>query len=170
MTTRFSTCDLCDAHEAELGQSVFVLPDVFRRYGADRAFSGAVHTVKAHDGPVTLDNSHVREATSEPGQGRVLFIDGTGHTHHALLGGKLARDAVKNGWVGVVIFGAARDAAELRDADIPVRALALCPARTEKKGIGQRGVQLSIANITIHEGDWLYADEDGIVVSRTALT
>jgi regulator of ribonuclease activity A len=168
MTTSPSTCDLCDAHESEIGKSLFVLHPLFKTYGADRAFHGAVHTIRAYDGD-TLDNSRVREAVSEPGLGRVLVIDGAGLVTRALLGGNLAVNAAKNGWAGVVIHGAARDAAELREANLPVRALALCPMRTAKQGLGERGIELTLPGATVREGDWLYADEDGIVVHRRPL-
>jgi regulator of ribonuclease activity A len=124
---RFSTCDLCDAHEAEIGKSLFVLPGAFRPFGSMRAFAGAALTLKCHNDAYVLDNSRVREAVAENGQGRVLVIDGAGLTHQALLGGNLALQAAKNGWAGVLVYGAVRDAAELREADLPVRALALCP-------------------------------------------
>lgn len=166
---KFSTCDLCDAHEKNLGQTLYLLPDVFRRFGAERAFAGPVHTVKCHNDAGVLDNSKVREAVAEKGEGRVLVIDGAGLAHRALLGGNLAVMATKIGWAGVVVYGAVRDAQELREAELAVRALALCPMRTEKLGLGERGVSVEIAGVKISEGDWLYADEDGVVVSSKSL-
>ena len=163
---KFSTCDLCDAHENSLGDTLHVLPDVFRIYGAQQPFAGQVHTVKCHDDAGTLDNSKVREAVVASGQGRVLVIDGAGLPHRALLGGNLAVIAAKNDWVGVVVYGAVRDAAELVEAKLPVRALALCPMRTAKLGLGERGVKIPLSDVTIQDGDWLYADEDGMVTSR----
>jgi regulator of ribonuclease activity A len=171
---KFSTCDLCDAHEKNLSQTLHLLPDTFRRFGAERAFAGPVHTVKCHNDAGVLDNSKVREAVAEPGVrdgvSRVLVIDGAGLAHRALLGGNLAVMAAKNGWAGVLVNGAVRDAQELREAELAVRALALCPMRTEKLRLGERGESVEIAGVKISEGDWLYADEDGVVVSRHCLS
>lgn len=169
MTTAFSTCDVCDAHEAKIGQSIFILPPIFQVFGANRAFSGQALTLRCTSDEGVLDNSRVREAVAEKGEGRVLVIDGAGHTHQALLGGNLALQAAKNGWAGVIVYGAVRDAAELRDADLPVRALALCPQRTQKLGHGSRDVQIKIQGAPVNSGDWVYADEDGVIVSRQGL-
>ena len=164
-TPAFATCDLCDAHEANVpGGALRVLPPVFRSFGAERAFCGPVHTLRAPE-----DNSRVREAVNSPGQGRVLVIDGGGSLRRALVGGNLAVAAAKNGWAGIVVDGCVRDVAELRAAGIPIRALALMPLRTEKRGEGQAGEPVQIQGAWVRPGDWLYADADGIVVSERAL-
>jgi regulator of ribonuclease activity A len=165
----FSTCELCDAHEADIGKTLFTLPSAFRPFGSTRAFSGSALTLKCHNDAGLLDNSRVREAVGEAGLGRVLVIDGAGLTHQALLGGNLALQAAKNGWAGVLVYGAVRDAAELREADLPVRALALCPLRTLKLGQGLRDVEVVIPGAKIKSGDWVYADEDGALVSTSKL-
>jgi len=164
-TPAFATCDLCDAHEANVPSGALrVLPPVFRNFGAGRAFCGPVHTLRALE-----DNSRVREAVNSPGQGRVLVIDGGGSLRRALVGGNLAVAAAKNGWAGIVVDGCVRDVAELRAAGIPIRALALMPLRTEKRGEGQAGEPVQLQGIWVRPGDWLYADEDGIVVADRAL-
>jgi regulator of ribonuclease activity A len=165
----FSTCDLCDAHEAHIGKTLHVLPHSLSRFGALRAFMGAALTLRCVSAQGLLDNSRVREAVAENGQGRVLVIDGAGLTSQALLGGNLALQAAKNGWAGVIVHGAVRDAAELRDADLPIRALALCPQRTQKLGQGQRDALIQWDGIPIKSGDWIYADEDGVLVSSVQL-
>ncbi|MCK9516489.1 MAG: ribonuclease E activity regulator RraA [Ottowia sp.] len=160
----FSTCDLCDAHEDDPSGAFRVLPPVFRDFGALQRFCGLVHTVRALE-----DNSLVREAVRSPGQGRVLVVDGGGSLRRALVGGNLATAAARNGWAGLVVDGCVRDAAELREAGIPIRALALLPMRTQKHGQGQAGEAVSLHGVPVRAGDWLYADEDGIVVADRAL-
>lgn len=160
--TDFSTCDLCDAHKAGYanGDGAFrVLPPVFRDYGGRRKFCGPVVTVKCFE-----DNSPVKAALESPGEGRVLVVDGGGSLRRALIGGNIAAAAAKNGWAGVLIDGAARDKAELAAADVGIRALALCPMPTERKTPGHTGVPVLIQGVWVRPGDWLYADEDGIVV------
>lgn len=161
----FFTCDLCDAHEGDASGAFRVLPPVFRCFGADQAFCGPVHTVRAPE-----DNSRVREAVNSPGDGRVLVVDGGGLLRCALVGGNLAQAAARNGWAGLVVDGCVRDLAELRAAGIPVRALAAMPLRSVKRGEGQAGEPVHIQGVPVRPGDWLYADEDGIVVADRALT
>ena len=151
------TCDLCDAHEA--ATALRVLPPVFRTYGATAAFHGPVATVQCFE-----DNSCVKAALEEPGAGRVLVVDGGGSLRCALVGGNLATMAAKNGWAGIVIDGCARDVAELNAAPVGLRALALHPRRSEKRGEGRRNVPVRIAGVPIRPGEWLVADADGIVV------
>jgi regulator of ribonuclease activity A len=161
---QFSTCDLCDAHKGDASGAFRVLPPVFKAFGGVAAFSGPVHTLRAPE-----DNSTVREAVNSPGEGRVLVVDGGGSLRRALLGGNLAAAAAKNGWAGVVVDGCVRDLAELAACAVGIRALALNPMATDKRGEGQSGVPVQIQGVGVRPGDWLYADEDGIVVSSTEL-
>lgn len=156
----FFTCDLCDAHEDDHSGAFRILPPVFRDFGATTRFCGPVHTVRALE-----DNSAVREAVRSPGRGRVLVVDGGRSLRRALMGGNLAQAAADNGWAGVVVDGCVRDAAELRASGLPIRALALIPIRTKKRGQSQAGEPVQIQGIWVREGDWLYADEDGMVVA-----
>ncbi len=172
--TDFATCDLCDAHKAGFGtdDAVRVLPPVFHDYGARLKFCGPVVTVKCFE-----DNTPVKAAVESPGiietpsgrVGRVLVVDGAGSLRRALLGGNLGAAAAKNGWAGVVIDGAVRDAAELAACETGIRALALMPMPTERKAPGQRDVPVLIQSVWVRPGDWLYADEDGIVLMATAV-
>ena len=68
-----------------------------------------------------------------------------------------------------MVDGCVRGAAELRAAGIPIRALALMPLRTEKRGEGQAGEPVRIQGQWVRPGDWLYADEDGMVVADRSL-
>ena len=62
-----------------------------------------------------------------------------------------------------------RDVAELRVCEVGIRALAPMPLPTERKADGQTGVVVQVQGVWVRPGDWLYADEDGIVVSATPL-
>ena len=155
----FSTCDLCDAHMADVGTRLFVLPPVFRDLGGVARFGGPVATVKCHE-----DNSMVKAALDEPGLGRVLVVDGGGSLRRALVGGNVAAAAAKNGWAGVVVDGAVRDVAELAATRVGIRALALVPIPTIKRGVGERDLAVQIQGVWVRPGDRLFADADGIVV------
>jgi len=163
-TASFATCDLCDAHEEDTSGDFRVLPPVFRDFGAAGRFAGRVATVHAIE-----DNSRIREAVNSPGEGRVLVVDGGGSLRRALVGGNLAVAAARNGWAGIVVDGAVRDAAEMAGAGIGIKALALMPMRSVKRGEGQRDIAVTVQGVAVRPGDWLYADEDGIVVSATSL-
>lgn len=158
----FATCDLCDARKNDSTDTLRVLPPVFRDFGAVRRFSGEVVTVKCFE-----DNTLVKTAVESPGGGRVLVVDGGGSLRRALLGGNLGAAAARNGWAGVVIHGCVRDVAELAQCQTGIRALASMPMPTERRGEGQSDVAVQIQGVWVRPGDWVYADEDGIVVSAT---
>jgi len=158
-TPEFSTCDLCDVHKNDSSGAFRVLPPVFLDFGARRRFAGAVVTVKCFE-----DNSLVKAALDEPGRQRVLVVDGGGSLRRALVGGNLGTAAARNGWAGVVVHGCVRDAAELAACEIGIRALALMPLPTDKRNAGERDVAVQVAGVWVRPGDWLYADDDGMVV------
>ena len=158
------TCDLCDAHKTDTSGAFRVLPPVFRDFGAVRRFAGAVVTVKCFE-----DNTLVKAAVDSPGEGRVLVVDGGASLRKALLGGNLGAAAARNGWAGVVIDGCVRDVTELAACHVGIRALASMPMPTEKRQEGQRDVPVQIQGVWVRPGDWLCADEDGMVVADRAL-
>lgn len=161
----FSTCDLCDAHKDDHSGDFRVLPPLFHDFGGRAAFAGPVVTVKCHE-----DNSLVKQILEqETGQGRVLVVDGAGALARSLVGGKIAAAAARNGWAGVLVYGAVRDVAELRLTDLGVRALALSPMPTSRAGQGQRDVPVVLCGVCVRPGEWLYADADGAVVSPRPL-
>jgi len=155
-----ATTDLCDAHE----EKVRVAAPIFRQFGGRTAFCGPIATLKLFE-----DNGLVRQALDAPGDGRVLVIDGGGSLRRALLGDQLAALAVKNGWSGVVVWGAIRDSATIAAMDLGVLALATMPLKTVKKNLGERDIPVSFAGIDFVPGEWLYADADGLIVSATRL-
>jgi regulator of ribonuclease activity A len=162
-TSDFSTCDFCDLHKSDSDGQFRVLPAGYLDFGGRTKFSGPISTVRCLE-----DNSRVREAVNSPGLGRVLVVDGGGSLRKALVGGNLATAAAKNGWAGVVVHGAVRDKAELAAADVGIRALALMPLPTDRQDQGQRDVPIQLGGQWIRPGEWLFADEDGMVVMPAA--
>ncbi|MGB5947793.1 MAG: ribonuclease E activity regulator RraA [Parvibaculum sp.] len=155
-----ATTDLSDAHP----DLVEHCEPIFRDFGGRRAFSGPIATLKTFE-----DNPKVRQALETPGNGRVLVVDGGGSLRCALVGGNLAALAVQNGWAGIVVYGCVRDTSELAAAQVGVKALAAHPKRSERRGLGDYDVVLRFAGVTFRPGEWLYADEDGIIVSPKKL-
>lgn len=164
MTASFATCDLCDEHKNNTDGDFRVLPPVFKDYGRRIKFAGQVSTVKCFE-----DNTLVKAAVDSPGNGRVLVVDGGASLRRALVGGNLGKAAAKNGWAGVIVDGCVRDSAELAECDVGIRALALMPLPTEKRQEGQSNVAVQVQGVWVRPGDWLYADEDGIVVASRPL-
>lgn len=155
----FATCDLCDEHKNDSDGAFRVLPPIFRDFGKRIKFFGRVSTVKCFE-----DNTLVKAAVDSPGNGRVLVVDGGASLRRALVGGNLGKAAARNGWAGVVVYGAVRDSAELAECDTGIRAMAAMPLPTEKRNEGQKDIAVQIEGVWIRPGDMLYADEDGIVV------
>jgi regulator of ribonuclease activity A len=164
MSLPFATCDLCDEHKNDSAGDFRVLPPVFKDYGGKLKFSGQVSTVKCFE-----DNTLVKAAVDSPGHGRVLVVDGGASLRRALVGGNLGKAAAKNGWAGVLVDGCVRDSAELAQCDVGIRALGLMPLPTEKRQEGQADVAVQIQGVWVRPGDWLYADEDGIVLASKSL-
>lgn len=164
-STSFATTDLCDANEDRLATGELrVLPPGWLAFGRRAGFQGSVVTLKLFE-----DNSLLAETVKTPGAGKVLVVDAGGSTRCAVLGGNLAAAAAKNLWAGVIVFGAVRDADEIDACDLGVRALALNPRRSTKRGEGQRDLPIEIHGVPVRPGEWTYADRDGIVVSTISL-
>jgi regulator of ribonuclease activity A len=156
----FKTADLCDAHE-----DVQVCEPLFRDFGGSPRFSGPISTIKCFE-----DNSLVRQAVNEPGDGRVLVVDAGGSMRCAMLGDLLAAAAVANGWTGVVMYGLIRDSVEIGGMALGVKALGTLPLKSVKRGIGERDVPVRFGGVTFTPGDHVYADEDGLICSSSPLT
>ena len=151
-----SVPDICDDYM----DRVRVLAPLFRDYGARRKFHGEIVTVKCFE-----DNSLVRDLVGTEGRGRVIVVDGGGSMRRALLGDLLAARAARNGWQGLVINGCVRDVEILESIELGVKALNSHPVKTEKRGEGQLNVPVEFAGVTIHPGQFLYADANGVAVA-----
>ena len=154
------TADLYDAH----GDQLAVAAPIFRSYGAKPAFAGQIATLRCFE-----DNKSARDALNRGGAGKVLVVDGGGSLRTALVGGLIAALAVEKGWQGIVVNGCIRDSVEINGLDLGVRALGTNPTRPQKRVDGELDVAVTFAGITFRPGEWLYADEDGLVVSKEML-
>ena len=156
-----ATADLYDA----FGEELAVLAPIFSDYGGKTSFCGEITTLKVFE-----DNSLVRTELEKPGNNRVLVIDGGGSLRCALVGDNLAILGNEYGWSGIVVFGCVRDSMQLSGITLGVKALGVNPRKSVKKGEGERDVVLSFAEVKIEPGEYLYADADGIVISKNALS
>ncbi|USD40664.1 putative 4-hydroxy-4-methyl-2-oxoglutarate aldolase [Vibrio sp. SCSIO 43135] len=154
------TPDICDKFEDEV--TLINLP--LQNFGMRSAFWGEIVTVRCYH-----DNSKVREMLSTNGKGKVLVVDGHGSCQKALMGDQVALMAIKNNWEGVVIYGAVRDVAAMSEMDLGIKALGSSPFKTEKRGAGDVNVTLTIHNEMIQPGDYIYADWNGVLMSKKLL-
>lgn len=160
MIVKFSTSDLCDAHP----DLVRVVTPMFANYGGRRAFGGGIVTIKCFE-----DNSLVKAQVHEAGHGRVLVVDGGGSMRCALLGDLLAAKAAQNAWAGLVIYGCIRDVDDIGAMDIGVQALGTIPIKSVRKGQGDLNVPVIFGGVTFQPGEYVYADNNGIIVANKAL-
>jgi regulator of ribonuclease activity A len=149
------TADLVD----DIGSDVRSCDLQFNQYGGLAQFAGPITTVRCFQ-----DNALLKSVLSEPGDGGVLVIDGDGSLHTALVGDLIAGLGVDNGWAGLIINGAVRDAAALRTLPIGIKALGTNPRKSAKTGDGQRDVAVEFGGVVFAPGEIAYSDDDGIVV------
>jgi regulator of ribonuclease activity A len=143
----------------DIGPDVRSCDTQFRQLGGRPEFAGRVSTVRCFE-----DNALLKSVLSAAGHGGVLVIDGGGSLHAALVGDVIAELARGNGWAGLVVHGAVRDAATLRTLDIGIKALGTNPRKSAKTGSGERDVTVEFGGISFTVGETVYSDDDGLVV------
>lgn len=158
---KYVTPDLCDAYP----DLVRVVEPMFQNLGGRDSFGGQIVTIKCFE-----DNSLVKEQVEQNGQGKVLVVDGGGSMRAALLGDMLAEKAAKNGWEGIIVYGCIRDVDVIAETDLGVQALGTHPMKTEKRGIGDLNVPVTFGGVTFNPGEYVYADNNGVIVSPKALS
>ncbi|TXG89563.1 RraA family protein [Rhodococcus rhodnii] len=153
--TPVATADLAD----EIGPDIRSCDTQFLRFGTRDSFAGPITTIKCFQ-----DNLLVKQTLSEPGHGGVLVVDGDASVHTALVGDIIAGRAVENGWSGVIVNAAVRDAAILQTLDIGIKALGTNPRKSTQTGSGEKNVPVTFGGVTFNPGETVYSDPDGVVV------
>ena len=154
------TADICDDH----GDQILVCETALIDYAKRNHFHGQVVTFSTFE-----DNKGVRDVMAEGGAGMVLVVDGQGSKRRALCGGNIAAEAQGHGWEGLIYNGCIRDQHEFTDLDFGVKAIGTTPLRPRTDGIAKIGVPLYFGGIVINDGDYLYADADGVIVAAKPL-
>jgi regulator of ribonuclease activity A len=162
LTSYRATADLVDAYR-DSGRIVSCEVQ-FAQFGKRTRFAGPIRTIATRE-----DNALIKRLAGEPGKGCVLVVDGGGSLRTALVGDKIAGLAADNGWAGLVLFGAIRDATALRTIDIGIKALGTNPWTSAKAGTGSVDVPIIIGTVRFTPGAWVYSDEDGILVADAEL-
>ncbi len=154
------TADLWDEHTTALK----VLNLELKNYGRKTSFYGEVVTLKVYE-----DNSYLRKTLEENGKGKVLVVDGGGSKRCALVGDNIASLANENDWEGIIIYGCIRDSKVIKTMDVGIKAIGTCPVKSRKQNVGSKGETLLIEGTEIISGDYIYSDEDGILLSSGKL-
>lgn len=157
----FETADLCDDNK---DKKIQVLSSEFKNYGGLKKCAGEIVTVK-------LDKSNWRlleMLRDEDGQGKVVVVDNAQY-FYGVVGDKLMAFAKNNNWKAIILNGYVRDVAHTKNIEVGLYAIGTCPLRNFEKTNSSRGDQLSFGGVTFNQGDYLYADEDGVIVCNEQL-
>jgi len=157
----WATADLCDLALEAPQAGLRILPPAYRAFGGRSWYFGALVVVSM---PTPDHVPSLASLLSTPGEGRVLLVDAGGVPTHAVLGDRMAAMAVQSGWSGIVIHGYVRDTSVLARMPVGVHALGSVPNRAPAMVPAAAGVQLTLHGQAFRTGDWLYADDDGVIV------
>ena len=156
----FRTADLCDRHP----QGLQIAEPLFKSFTTQNTFSGPISTIKVFE-----DSRPLRLMLEEPGNGRVLVIDGGGSKRCALIDRSLAEQAMASGWHGILLYGCVRHSQALSQLPIGLMALNVHPMSGSKHDPGERDILITFAGVNFRKDHYLYADCDGIIVADTKL-
>jgi len=153
----FFTADLCD----NFSDKTEVLGPDFKSYGGNKKFKGEVITVK-----LDKNNKDLAEfLKSNNGIGKVVVVD-VAMRYFAVVGDNLMKFASDNKFEGIIVNGYVRDTVTTKEFDIGLIAKGTCPRKYITIQSGQIGVPLVIDDVEINDGDYVYVDPDGIVITK----
>lgn len=145
-------------------KKIQVLSPEYKNYGGLKRCYGKIVTIK-------LDKSNWRLLEllrDEDGQGRIVVVENAKY-FYGVVGDKLMAFAKNNNWLGIILNGYVRDTEYTKDIDVALYAIGTCPLRNFEKTESSRGVQLSFGGVTFNDGDYIYADCDGVIVTKEKL-
>jgi len=124
-----------------------------------KTMAGTAVTVKTRGG----DNLTPMRAFEFCRPGDVLVIDAGGDITNAVIGGILSFYTATIGTAGLVLDGAIRDVAEIRERDYPVYARGVNHRGPYKDGPGEINVPVSVGGMVVNPGDIVVGDQDGLL-------
>ncbi len=153
----FFTADICD----EYSDKVYVLDNDFTNYGAKIRFKAKVITIK-----LDKNNSDLLKLLQEEdGSGKVVVVD-VNKEYFAVVGENLMNFAKNNSYEAIIVNGYIRDSLQIKDIDVALYALGVCPRKYIPICKGIRDVDVSFGGVSFSTGDYVYADKDGIILSK----
>lgn len=127
-------------------------------------FAGPAITVEVRPG----DNLMIHAAMAVAQPGDVIVVDGKGDLSSALMGEIMSQQCVALGIAAVVIDGAVRDSEAIRELGFPMYASGLNPNGPTKFVPGRLNHPISLGGVTVHPGDLVVGDADGVTVIERA--
>lgn len=155
----FHTADLCDTCKKDLQ----VLSSGFWNYGGKAKMKGQISTVKLNQ-----NNQELAELLKTPGEGRIIVVDSSAE-YIAVVGENLMKRALKNDWAGFIVNGYIRDVEQTLDINVGLWALGTCPKKAPEPMPGFLDHDLEFGSVKFEPGMYVYADRDGVIVSKEAL-
>lgn len=156
---KFYTADLCDKYP----ENIQVLDPIMKSYGGSKRVMGQIVTIK-----LPGSNKTLVELLKSDGEGQIAVVD-VDANYTAVVGDNLMKFAYENNWAGIIINGYVRDTKNTKEIDVGLFALGTCPKKTMEACEGSLHVKVTFGGVSFNEGDYLYADRDGIIVSSTPL-
>ena len=153
----FFTADICDEHP----DLVHVLDDDFTNYGAKQKFCAQVKTIKLDKNNSDL----VKLLRDEDGAGKVVVVD-VDKEYFAVVGENLMKFAAQNNYEGIIVNGYIRDTFQIKDINVALFALGTCPRKYIPVTSGEQNLELSFCGVQFNDGDYIYADTDGIILTK----
>jgi len=157
----FKTADLCDDNK---NKNIQILSSDYINYGGSKCFQGEIITIK-------LDKSNwdlLDMLKNEDGEGKIVVVD-VDQEFYGVVGDKLSAYACKNNYEAIIINGYVRDVSETKKFPLGLYAVGTCPLRNFEKTQAHKGVELNFGGVTFNENDYVYADEDGIIITSEKL-
>ena len=138
-----------------------VMASYIRPLREDSLLIGPAYTVR----PIPGDHTSVVKGLASAAKGEVLVIDGAGLNEAAYLGEMMSTFGMQRGLAGVVIDGGIRDSAGVRNLNkFTVFARGVTARSAVEGNLGEVQVPISCGNVTVHPGDWVFGDDDGVVI------
>lgn len=121
--------------------------------------AGPAFTVQCAPG----DNLMLHAAIYRARPGDVVVVQ-AGDLDHAVAGGNVCAVAQRRGIAGFVVDGVIRDLGEVRAMGLPVLARGVLPKPGVKAAVLPLEAPVSCGGVTVHSGDIVVGDEEGVVV------
>ncbi|MEA2099955.1 MAG: ribonuclease E activity regulator RraA [Campylobacterota bacterium] len=156
----FFTADFCDEHH----EIVDVLNHDYKNYGGASKCRGEVITIKLDKNNSDL----VKLLRDEDGTGKIVIVD-VDAEFFAVVGENLMKFAQQNNYAGIVVNGYIRDTFQIKEIPVALYALGTCPRKSIPITKAIRDIPLSFGGVNFKNGDYLYADTDGVMVTHKPL-
>ena len=155
------TANICDKYPS----IVQVLTPNYKSYGGVAMCHGQIRTIQLFE-----DNSELVKLLKETnGKGKICVVDVVGE-YCAVVGETLMGYAYSNNWAGIIINGYVRDTHQTSQIPVGLFALGTYPYKSCKKALAKHNIDLNFGNVTFKDGEFVYADKDGIVVTKENIT